>query len=110
MPRETNEKDEKKKINDLQKQNEKEKDEAINRARNEYALTEKQLYSQKELVTKIRLWYQQDGRCIYTGKVISIEDLTNNPNMFEIDHIIPKSISLDDSLNNKVLVYSYANR
>lgn len=110
MPRETNEKDEKKKINDLQKQNEKEKDEAINRARNEYALTKKQLYSQKELVTKIRLWYQQDGRCIYTGKVISIEDLTNNPNMFEIDHIIPKSISLDDSLNNKVLVYLYANQ
>lgn len=110
MPRETNEKEEKKKINDIQKQNEKEKKEAINRARNEYGFTEKQLYSQKELITKIRLWYQQDGNCIYTGKVISIEDLINNPNIFEIDHIIPKSISLDDSLNNKVLVYSYANQ
>lgn len=110
MPRETNEKEEKKKLNDIQKQNEKEKNEAINRARNEYGFTEKQLLSQKELITKIRLWYQQDGKCIYTGKVISVEDLINNPNIFEIDHIIPKSISLDDSLNNKVLVYSYANQ
>ena len=110
MPRETNEIKEKKKINDLQKQNEKEKNEAINRARNEYGFTEEQLYSQRELVTKIRLWYQQDGKCIYTGGVISAGDLINNPNIFEIDHIIPKSISLDDSLNNKVLVYSYANQ
>ncbi|NLX62543.1 MAG: type II CRISPR RNA-guided endonuclease Cas9 [Tissierellia bacterium] len=110
MPRETNEKEEKKRINDIQKQNEEEKNKAIAKARNEYGITEKQLYSQKELITKLRLWYQQDGKCIYTGKVISIEDLINKPNIFEIDHIIPKSISLDDSLNNKVLVYSYANQ
>lgn len=110
MPRETNEKEQRKKLNDIQKQNEKEKNEAINRARNEYSITETQLYGQKELVTKIRLWYQQDGKCMYTGKVISIDDLVNNPNTFEIDHIVPKSISLDDSLNNKVLVYSYANQ
>lgn len=110
MPRETNEKEQKKKINDIQKQNEKEKNEAIDRARNEYGLKETQLYKQKGLITKIRLWYQQDGKCMYTGKAISIEDLVNSPNVFEIDHIIPKSISLDDSLNNKVLVYSYANQ
>ena len=110
MPRETNEIEQRKKLNDIQKQNEKEKNEAINKARNEYGFTETQLYGQKELLTKIRLWYQQDGKCVYTGKVISIEELVNNPNIFEIDHIIPKSISLDDSLNNKVLVYSYANQ
>lgn len=110
MPRDTNEKEEKKKLNAIQKQNEKEKNEAINRVRNEYSITEKQIYGQRGLVTKIRLWYQQDGKCIYTGRVISIQDLVNNPNMFEIDHIIPKSISLDDSLNNKVLSYSKANQ
>ncbi|NLJ98256.1 MAG: type II CRISPR RNA-guided endonuclease Cas9 [Tissierellia bacterium] len=110
MPRETNEQEEKKKISELQKQNQKEKKEAVDRARNEYGFTKRQLHGQKELITKIRLWYQQDGRCLYTGKVISIEDLINDPNIFEIDHIIPKSISLDDSLNNRVLVYSYANQ
>ena len=110
MPRETNEQEEKKKISELQKQNQKEKKEAVDRARNEYGFTKRQLHGQKELITKIRLWYQQDGRCLYTCKVISIEDLINDPNIFEIDHIIPKSISLDDSLNNRVLVYSYANQ
>lgn len=110
MPRETNTEDEKKKIKEIQESNEREKKEAIDRIRNEYPVTEQQLYKQKDLLTKIRLWYQQDGRCIYTGKVISVQDLINKPNMFEIDHIVPKSVSLDDSLNNKVLVYGYANR
>lgn len=110
MPRETNEKDEKKKIQEMQKGYEKEKDEAVNRIRNEYGVTATQLYSKKGMMEKTRLWYQQDGQCIYTGKVISIKDLINEPNMFEIDHIIPKSVSLDDSQSNKVLVYSYANQ
>src|SRR5699024_848896 len=65
---------------------------------------------QRDLPFKIRLWYQQDGICIYTGKVISMVDLVNYPNKFEIDHIIPKSISLDDGMNNKVLCYHNVNQ
>lgn len=110
MPRETNADDEKKKIQEMQKNFEKEKNEALNRIRSEYGVSKKQLYSQRGMIEKIRLWYQQEGQCIYTGEVISIRDLINKPDMFETDHIIPKSISLDDSLNNKVLVYSYANQ
>lgn len=110
MPRDTNEKEQKKKLEEIQAKNEKEKKEALNRARNEYGFTKEQLYKQKGMLTKIRLWYQQDGRCIYTGRVISIQDLIENPNKFEIDHIIPKSISLDDSLNNKVLCYHNSNQ
>ena len=110
MPRDTNEKEQKEKLEKIQAENEKEKKQAFNRARNEYNIGEEQLYKQRGLLTKIRLWYQQDGRCIYTGKPISIQDLVDNPNRFEIDHIIPKSISLDDSLNNKVLCYHNANQ
>ena len=110
MPRETNEKDERKKIQEIEKNNEREKNEALNRIRNEYPVTREDINRQKDMPLKIRLWYQQDGRCIYTGKIISVQDLIKNPNIFEIDHIIPKSISLDDSLNNKVLVYNYANQ
>lgn len=110
MPRDTNEEEQKKKLKKMQDNNEKEKNEALDKAKNQYNLTNKQLYSQKGLLTKIRLWYQQEGRCIYSGKVIPIQDLVNNPNEFEIDHIIPKSISLDDSLNNKILCYHYANQ
>jgi len=110
MPRDANEKEEREKLQKIQRDNEREKREALDRARNEYSITEKQLYSQKTLTNKIRLWYQQDGRCIYTGEPISIQDLINYPNSFEIDHIIPKSISLDDSLNNKVLCYHSVNQ
>lgn len=55
---------------------------------------------------KLKLWNEQDGVCLYSGKSIAIEDLLNEPQMFEIDHIIPKSISFDDSRSNKVLVYA----
>ncbi|RTK26149.1 hypothetical protein DRJ91_14755, partial [Enterococcus faecalis] len=53
-------------------------------------------------------YYEQDGICAYTGLSISPELLVSDST--EIDHIIPISISLDDSINNKVLVLSKANQ
>lgn len=47
---------------------------------------------------------------MYSGRAISIQDLLKNPYLFEIDHIIPKSISFDDSRTNKVLVYRTENQ
>lgn len=46
--------------------------------------------------------------CIYTGAQIGIEKLFSSE--VEIDHILPYSQSLDDSLSNKVLCLSRANR
>ncbi len=71
---------------------------------------EKIIRSTRKLVTKIRLYQEQDGKCIYSGKPIDLNKLINDPNAYEIDHIIPLSISLDDSLNNKVLVLSCENQ
>jgi CRISPR-associated endonuclease Csn1 len=59
---------------------------------------------------KIRLYKEQNGKCLYTGKEIDLNTLINDPHQYEIDHIIPLSISFDDSMQNKVLVYEYANR
>ena len=47
--------------------------------------------------------------CPFTGKPISIEDLMNGQKV-QIEHLIPFSRSLDDSLDNKVLAYVEANR
>lgn len=60
----------------------------------------------KKLGLKLKLWYQQGGRCLYSGKDIDPNNLINtkNGNLYEIDHIIPRSISFDDSQANKVLV------
>lgn len=114
MARETNEDDEKKAIQKIQKANKDEKDAAMLKAANQYngkaELPHSVFHGHKQLATKIRLWHQQGERCLYTGKTISIHDLINNPNQFEIDHILPLSITFDDSLANKVLVYATANQ
>ena len=64
--------------------------------------------SAKELL-KFRLWKEQNGECIYSGKEINPEVL-NDPYSTEIDHILPYSRSLDDSLNNKVLCFTKENQ
>lgn len=114
MARETNEDDEKKAIQKIQKANKAEKDAAMLKAANQYngkaELPHSVFHGHKQLATKIRLWHQQGERCLYTGKTISIHDLINNSNQFEIDHILPLSITFDDSLANKVLVYATANQ
>lgn len=59
---------------------------------------------------KLKLWNEQDGKCLYSGKTIEPEDLIKHSELFQIDHIIPRSISFDDSRNNKVLVYGEENQ
>lgn len=48
-------------------------------------------------------------KCPYTGKTISLTKLLGDSNDFQIEHIIPYSVSLDDSLANKTLCDSYEN-
>ena len=62
----------------------------------------------KELL-KFRLWQEQDGFCVYSGIYIE-PDVLIDPYATEIDHILPYSRSLDDSLNNKVLCLTKENQ
>lgn len=57
-----------------------------------------------KLRQKLRLYMEQDAICLYSGKPIDLYRLLHDPEAYEIDHIIPISISMDDSMNNKVLV------
>lgn len=59
-------------------------------------------------IVKYKLWKEQDGRCIYSGKAIPVEDLFTD--LVDVDHIIPYSQCFDDSYNNKVLVLASENR
>ncbi len=47
--------------------------------------------------------------CPYTGLTISLTDLFGKDNRFQIEHIVPYSKSLDDSLGNKTLCESKEN-
>ena len=52
---------------------------------------------------RLYLYYTQKGRCMYSGEPIELEELWDN-NKYDIDHIYPQSKTMDDSLNNRVLV------
>lgn len=54
------------------------------------------------------LYFTQFGKCMYTGKAIDFENLYNK-NIYDIDHIYPRSKIKDDSLDNRVLVFKTAN-
>lgn len=114
MPRESNEEDERRNKQAFQKENEKEKSNAEKEFLKLSGISESQLDAQyrkvKQLRTKIRLWYQQEGKCPYSGKTIQADKLFFEHNLFEIDHIIPLSVSFDDGLNNKVLCFSSMNQ
>lgn len=60
-------------------------------------------------IVRYKLWKEQDGVCMYSGQAISVEDLFERGKV-DIDHIIPYSISFDDSYRNKVLVLAEENR
>ncbi len=55
---------------------------------------------------RLYLYYTQMGRCMYTGKVIEIDQLSTD---YDIDHIQPISKTADDSLDNRVLVLKKEN-
>lgn len=60
-------------------------------------------------ILKLKLWQEQGGQCVYSGKNITREHLRDE-SVLEIDHIYPYSRSFDDSQNNKVLVFKSANQ
>lgn len=68
----------------------------------------------RELSQKMQLWVELnptdvlERRCPYTGEQIGINKLLSNE--VEIEHILPWSITLDDSLNNKTVALRRANR
>ena len=58
---------------------------------------------------KFKLWIEQHKKCMYSGKDITLSDLVDD-SILEIDHVIHISLSGDDSLNNKVLVFASENQ
>lgn len=64
------------------------------------------------MIDRYRLFQEQDGKCLYSGKPLGdIKAVVlNNDRNFEIDHIVPYSLILDNTLSNKALVYSGENQ
>lgn len=79
----------------------KSKDEIENYNKLQKELNQEEINSQKMF-----LYFIQEGKCLYSGKSLNIEDLDS----YEIDHIIPRTLIKDDSIDNKALVYRECNQ
>ena len=60
----------------------------------------------KTLTEKMYLYYIQNGKCLYSGKTLNIDELST----YEVDHILPQSYIKDDSIDNKALVLKQENQ
>ena len=58
---------------------------------------------------KLFLYFIQEGKCLYSGRSINIDELMNSEK-YEVDHIIPRTLIADDSIDNKALVYRDCNQ
>lgn len=101
------------KLSPRQKQ-ERDREQAANQKRNDERREQLRLLGFPATVTnmlKLRLWDEQDpiGRCCpFSGEVINVRKLLSEE--VEIEHLIPFSVSLDDSAANKVVCMRGANR
>lgn len=101
--RDKNSNEQKKNIKEKQKHFENENKKVIDLVGDKVKLNAK-------LKEKLRLYIDQDCKCAYTLEKIDLMLLLRDPTAYEVDHIIPISVSLDDSYNNKVLVTHKANQ
>ena len=58
---------------------------------------------------RLFLYFIQEGKCLYSGETLNIEDIENQ-SLYEIDHIIPRTLIKDDSIDNKALVKRECNQ
>lgn len=55
---------------------------------------------------RLLLYFEQGGKCMYSGKALDIDRLDT----YQVDHIVPQAYIKDDSLDNKALVIADYNQ
>lgn len=61
-------------------------------------------------VIKVKLYREQQGKCLYSGNPIDFETMLRDDNAYQVDHIVPFSRSNNDGIANKVLVFTEENQ
>ncbi|MFW5804126.1 MAG: type II CRISPR RNA-guided endonuclease Cas9 [bacterium] len=86
--------------------------------RKEYAAKIKEFYDEQNIqiepsndeILKYKLWEEQNHKCVYTGNEIAIHQFLGAQSSYDIEHTIPRSISYDNSQENKTLCENSFNR
>jgi len=73
-------------------------------------LVEMGVHPSSEALLRYKLWEECNHKCPYTGKEISFAALFSANPEFQIEHIIPRNRSLDNSFMNKTLCHVEANK
>ena len=61
-------------------------------------------------IIKVKLYREQNGVCLYSGKSINFETMLCDDNAYQVDHIVPFSRSNNDGITNKTLVLTEENQ
>ena len=61
-------------------------------------------------IIKVKLYREQNGVCLYSGKSINFETMLCDDNAYQVDHIVPFSRSNNDGMTNKALVLTEENQ
>lgn len=109
--RELNDANKRKAIADDVRENQKMRDDAVNKIIKLYKdETGKDIVPNEDEVLKYLLWEEQDHICLYTGKQIGISDFIGANPKFDIEHTVPQSVGGDSTRMNLTLCDSRFNR
>ena len=64
----------------------------------------------KDDILKYQLWEEQEHKCIYTGEEIGLSEFLGANPVYDIEHTLPRSATLDNSQENKTLCNNRYNR
>lgn len=88
-------------LNKTQRQNEE------RNARHRERLRKANAKATSETFRKLRLWEEQGEVCVYTGRKLTFDMVISART--QIDHILPRSWSLDNAMSNRVVCLAAAN-
>ncbi len=100
---------ERKALQSWQRDREKFRDEYLRKITNDCGFGDDYIPSRDE-VLKYQLWEEQNHKCLYTGNEISLSEFLGPNPRYDIEHTIPRSLSFDNSQENKTLCDNKFNR
>ncbi|MCF8223108.1 MAG: CRISPR-associated protein Csn1 [Bacteroidales bacterium] len=93
-----------------QRERENQRKEYYKRIKEYYTTDGKDTEPTSDDILKYQLWEEQNHKCIYTGKEIALHNFLGANPSFDIEHTIPRSLSFDNSQENKTLCENKFNR
>jgi CRISPR-associated endonuclease Csn1 len=93
-----------------QRDNEKERVNAVSRIKEYFKNRGKDIEPTEDDVLKYQLWEEQKHQCIYTGNQIDISEFIGENPKYDIEHTVPRSNGGDNSKMNKTLCDAFFNR